>query len=327
MKKNLKRLVALLLVVLMVAAILPTAAFADEVPYEADAIIPFTLTTHGCAPGANPLDRVEGLHYNVSLFGEDAEPGHSMQSVDIYSADLVETADTDPSSPAGSSMYTYSGSFKLHYTKPGVYRYLVSQVRYFNGDIYCTYEEVFYNVSVNVVNNDKGGLTATVVIKNPDLTDTDPEHKPSTCAFNNMYGMNIDIAKKWSGISYYRPEVNVVLSHGDTVHNVSLSAENEWKLRVRVPYDHNDLDKPGLGYTIEEKPVPGGYYAVYSDPVLMREYEHTDAISGAAFEVTNYHVLIQTGQLNWPIPVLLGLGVLLIGAGVIMLSKKKKNNA
>ena len=36
--------------------------------------------------------------------------------------------------------------------------------------------------------------------------------------------------------------------------------------------------------------------------------------------------LIQTGQLNWPVPVLAGLGTLFLAAGVILLTKKKEDD-
>lgn len=43
--------------------------------------------------------------------------------------------------------------------------------------------------------------------------------------------------------------------------------------------------------------------------------------------ITNTHTLIQTGQLNWPIWVLGGAGLVLIALGGVMLVKKKKHNA
>lgn len=336
MKKNLKRLAALLLVVLMVAAILPTAAFADGVDYSAEATIPFEISAHGCAPGANPLDRAANLAYVVEIAAADAESANYMPAVTTFTVSssenvLAQVPETSAFFPS-SVKYVKDGGFKITYNKPGVYHYTVKQTVIDNTspayDEYCFYGTVFYNVSVNVTNNDAGGLTAAVVIKdpyNPDNTDK----KPTTCAFDNCYGFYLFIEKDWNGISSYRPEVNVVLSHGDyEVTNVSLGENNEWKQMLSVSYDYRDLDKPGLGFSIEEKPVPGGYYAVYVDPV-----NHWSNMEGGAnfyatdLTVKNYHVLIQTGQLNWPIPVLLGLGVLLIGAGVIMLSKKKKNNA
>ena len=36
--------------------------------------------------------------------------------------------------------------------------------------------------------------------------------------------------------------------------------------------------------------------------------------------------LPQTGQLNWPVPVLAGLGTLFLAAGVILLTKKKEDD-
>lgn len=45
-----------------------------------------------------------------------------------------------------------------------------------------------------------------------------------------------------------------------------------------------------------------------------------------AFENEKPGGLIQTGQMNWPIPVLCGLGLLFIVFGVYMMSKKRKND-
>jgi LPXTG-motif cell wall-anchored protein len=45
------------------------------------------------------------------------------------------------------------------------------------------------------------------------------------------------------------------------------------------------------------------------------------------FTVTNTSTLIQTGQLVWPIPVLAFAGIALIGAGAVLLQKKRSHNA
>ena len=42
--------------------------------------------------------------------------------------------------------------------------------------------------------------------------------------------------------------------------------------------------------------------------------------------ITNTKTLIQTGQLNWPVWVLGGAGIVLISLGGAMLLKKKKEN-
>ncbi|MCQ2405532.1 MAG: hypothetical protein MJ083_06070 [Clostridia bacterium] len=44
---------------------------------------------------------------------------------------------------------------------------------------------------------------------------------------------------------------------------------------------------------------------------------------GDTFIITNTDSLIYTGQLKWPIPVLAAVGVLLVAAGVLVLSKEK----
>ena len=49
--------------------------------------------------------------------------------------------------------------------------------------------------------------------------------------------------------------------------------------------------------------------------------------NGYVFTVTNTPTLIQTGQLIWPIPVLAVGGMLLIAVGIMLLHKKRKNNA
>jgi len=41
--------------------------------------------------------------------------------------------------------------------------------------------------------------------------------------------------------------------------------------------------------------------------------------------ITNTATLIQTGQLNWPILVLGGLGVLMIFCGFLVMRRKKEN--
>lgn len=52
-----------------------------------------------------------------------------------------------------------------------------------------------------------------------------------------------------------------------------------------------------------------------------------DAASSNVVTITNTRSLIQTGQLNWPIWVLGGAGLVLVALGGAMLVKKKKHNA
>ena len=58
--------------------------------------------------------------------------------------------------------------------------------------------------------------------------------------------------------------------------------------------------------------IPDGYVASYE----------TDANTVI---ITNTDKLLQTGQMNWPVPVLGGLGAMLMIAGIFSLKRKKAN--
>lgn len=62
---------------------------------------------------------------------------------------------------------------------------------------------------------------------------------------------------------------------------------------------------------------------------LGNEYANMAGEVDWVFTVESYNEagkLIQTGQMNWPVPVLLGLGVLALAAGLFMVSRKRKDN-
>lgn len=50
-------------------------------------------------------------------------------------------------------------------------------------------------------------------------------------------------------------------------------------------------------------------------------------VKGDVVTITNTKTLIQTGQLNWPIWVLAAAGILLVVLGVVILTKRKQNDA
>lgn len=121
---------------------------------------------------------------------------------------------------------------------------------------------------------------------------------------------DLTVKKVWSdehdkrGI---RPDsVTVTLYNGDqTVEKVTLGAWNNWR------YTWYDLDGNG-DWSVLETGIPKGYTPSYRT-------------NGDVVTITNTATLIQTGQLNWPIPVLGGLGMLMIFCGVIVMRKKKEN--
>ncbi len=119
------------------------------------------------------------------------------------------------------------------------------------------------------------------------------------------------IAKKvWSNDDGKdRPDsVTVTLYNGGQVYDtVKLNKDNNWT------YHWKDSSVTG-NWQIVETNIPKGYTPSYS-------------VSGNVTTITNTWKLIQTGQLNWPIAVLGGVGIALIALGGAMLMKKKRENA
>lgn len=153
-----------------------------------------------------------------------------------------------------------------------------------------------YTVSYNTV----GTLTT---ITNTKKTPPKPDPDPS-------YPLDVVARKVWSSDDMKdRPDsVTVTLYNGDVPYEtVRLGAWNNWT------YTWKDLSAYGNWQVIESN-IPKGYVPSYS-------------VSGNVVTITNTRSLIQTGQLNWPIWVLGGAGLVLVSLGGAMLVKKKKHNA
>ena len=123
--------------------------------------------------------------------------------------------------------------------------------------------------------------------------------------------VDLTVIKKWDDTEKSsRPaSVKVTLYNGSTaVETVTLSDSNNWT------YTWRDLDGNGA-WQVQESNIPAGYTPSY-------------AVSDGVVTITNTASLIQTGQLDWPIPVLGGLGILLLALGCVMtLRKRKSGNA
>ena len=99
--------------------------------------------------------------------------------------------------------------------------------------------------------------------------------------------------------------VVVTLYNGTTaVDKQLLNRKNGWS------YTWKDLDG-SCDWSVLETNIPSGYAPSYK-------------IRNGVVIITNTSKLIQTGQLTWPIPVLGGLGILLIIIGVCMMRRKKE---
>ena len=103
--------------------------------------------------------------------------------------------------------------------------------------------------------------------------------------------------------------------------NAVLSKEEDWKHIFEGLYSEE------YSWTLTEK-VPGGFSAAYSGPEITTM---DDGVKLLSFTVVNTAekppVLIQTGNLNWRIPVLAIAGLVLITAGLIILRHGKKEEA
>lgn len=110
--------------------------------------------------------------------------------------------------------------------------------------------------------------------------------------------VDVKVKKVWNDgkDTKSRPSsISVTLYRGsETVETVTLSEKNDWS------YTWTELKKSDE-YSVREADLKG-YKATYSQ-------------DGYTFTITNTPKLPQTGQLNWPVPVLAACGLLLFGLG------------
>lgn len=121
---------------------------------------------------------------------------------------------------------------------------------------------------------------------------------------------SITIKKVWNTDASAKASDSVtvqLLRNGKVVETATLGENNNWQVT------YTNLPESDA-YSIKEVDVPKGFTATYKQNAYV-------------FTVTNTSTLIQTGQLIWPIPVLVLVGVLLIAVGSVLLQKKRKQDA
>ena len=112
--------------------------------------------------------------------------------------------------------------------------------------------------------------------------------------------ISVSVKKVWNDEGASRPtsvKVNLVSDSG-VYDTVTLSADNDWT------YTWKGVSSK-VEWRVEEIDVPAGYTPSYSK-------------DGHTFIITNSTKLIQTGQLNWPVPVLFFAGLLFVTAGIMV---------
>ena len=116
----------------------------------------------------------------------------------------------------------------------------------------------------------------------------------------------------------------VLLRDGVAYKTAVLNEANGWN------YTWSGLDTNEI-WDVAERDVPNGYKVSYSVSGSMVTITNTSTVNITKKPVTekptSSHTskLIQTGQLNWPIPVLAGVGILLFAVGWALVLAKRKN--
>ena len=112
--------------------------------------------------------------------------------------------------------------------------------------------------------------------------------------------VSVSVKKVWNVSDEVHPDSVKINLIGDSgiYDTVTLNTENNWQHTWKGVSSKTD-------WRVEEADIPAGYTASYSQ-------------DGYVFTVTNSTKLIQTGQLNWPVPVLFFAGLLCVSAGIMV---------
>ncbi len=288
-----------MLIALLVVGIIPVYASAATI---ATATIPVTVSVSG-EEGTLDTDIPEET-YTFVLTAVDSAPMPSSDTLTI----------------TGSG----SASFEIDYSIVGVYQYTVKQdsTNLSGENSTCNdrgnYDDTVYYVTVTVTNTEDGGYGVTVAV-----------HKGSTTgdkvdlAFENTYDPvpydSLTVKKTWTDNDQTRPDtITVNLYDGDAIlDTVTLSSSNSWT------YTWSTLD-PYAEHTWDVKEVAvDGYTASYTTSGTTITIHNTGDIEE---EDEDDETLIQTGQTNWPIPILLSIGLALIAIGVYAMMRDQKRN-
>ena len=224
---------------------------------------------------------------------------------------------------------TGTGEFKgtfapFTFSQVGEYDYTLTQIP---GDYSrCNYDTTVYDVKITVYNKENTetgafeGLTYSIAVRKSDDAEnkcdleftnhyrSSPSHRDDPKPKPEEEKTYLAVDKVWTGDKNHPASVTIELRDGDTVvDTVTLGDWNNWH------YSWHDLDaSTKRDWNVVEVNVPDGYTVSY-------------AFNGTTFTVRNTEKLIQTGQLNWPVPVMAALGLALVCAGLVLLRKKKES--
>lgn len=195
---------------------------------------------------------------------------------------------------------TNTVTFPIEYSKAGVYEYYLEMI---SGTYFLEeYDGKAYHVKVAVTNSaDYSKFDVQIgYLKEGDKEKSRPVY-PLTL-------LDLKVVKKWVDQDSSRPgsvEINLLRDKKAVEgRTVVLNSKNNWQATW------SGLDSR-LAWSVKEAKVPAGYTA---------SYKYSDGI----WYVTNTGSLLQTGQLNWPIPVLCAGGFLLLAVGMLLMKRKEE---
>lgn len=135
----------------------------------------------------------------------------------------------------------------------------------------------------------------------------------------------VNVKKQWEGTDEHPDSISVTLMRdGIAIDTVELSESNGWA------YRWDDLPV-GHAWSVVETDVPDGFEVSYDVSQLTVTITNTAVAEDSSEEITTKpeetslpDKLVQTGQLNWPVPVLAMAGLLLFSAGWAIVNFGKK---
>ena len=301
MKKSMKKLLAATLLIIMCMSFFPAISYAD---YSATAEIPVTVSRSGGVP--------DNATYTVVLAAEDGAPEPKQSTYTFTDKDHA-------------LYFKETKTFEINFTAPGIYYYTISQIISDSDKVdHMTYDQTVYDVEIYVLNGENNSLYTLInITKQGDET----KEKIADPSFNNYYDPNygikhLKVAKEWIDSNYSGRPSSVVVElykNGESVESLLLSKENNWKGEFKTELNYDGTNK----YEVKETTKHSRYVVRYN----YNFSEDKLTLNCTVVNTLTSNGLIQTGQLNWPIYALAGLGIVAIAIGVFTTKRKKDNNA
>lgn len=307
MKRVLHTTVMALLIVAMLFGAMVPAAFAAGDP--ASASIPVKITMN-VEPAQGELPALDEVSLTVKALTAGA-PAVTPESTMISCEGALGY---------GESSIVFGPADTL-----GIYEYGVTIGYSSLPDIVINDHEDYFVVVLYVLNNeDFTGYDLQTRIYKAELVDGEykviPENKPDGLYATKTYAAprKVSVFKTWPDggscpvdVILYEVLGNKAVGNDTVIERVevdraTLSADCDWQ------HTFEELDSR-KEYEIEESGTHGF--------VAYISYDKEDALHWYV-QIANYKKLLQTGQLNWPIPVLLCFGSVFMAAGLLLMRKK-----